>query len=169
MNSQDILYYAQQNMFYIVGEKSRTNFLITFHDFFFLFLFRCLCWKVWPIFAILQRTPLSTEEWNQFYPFYFAGCSNCVYRCQWAHYPVKSGAGTRTENRIKIHCELKASEFCCVLMEYNMLCLYFWTLQFSVTEHYRGTEIGNLQFLPGVFFFYDLSPIKVRFAAYPIQ
>ncbi|KAM1180516.1 hypothetical protein ACFX13_019919 [Malus domestica] len=35
--------------------------------------------------------------------------------------------------------------------------------QFSVTEHYRGTEMGNLQFLPGVFFFYDLSPIKVTF------
>ncbi|BBG95734.1 Endoplasmic reticulum vesicle transporter protein [Prunus dulcis] len=32
--------------------------------------------------------------------------------------------------------------------------------QFSVTEHFRGTEVGNLQYLPGVFFFYDLSPIK---------
>ncbi|KAH7524422.1 hypothetical protein FEM48_Zijuj06G0117500 [Ziziphus jujuba var. spinosa] len=35
--------------------------------------------------------------------------------------------------------------------------------QFSVTEHFRTSEIGNLQFLPGVFFFYDLSPIKVTF------
>ncbi|KAE8669119.1 Endoplasmic reticulum vesicle transporter protein isoform 2 [Hibiscus syriacus] len=35
--------------------------------------------------------------------------------------------------------------------------------QFSVTEHFKGTEIGRLQSLPGVFFFYDLSPIKVTF------
>ncbi|KAJ6307122.1 hypothetical protein OIU78_022245, partial [Salix suchowensis] len=35
--------------------------------------------------------------------------------------------------------------------------------QFSVTEHFRGTDIGRLQSLPGVFFFYDLSPIKVTF------
>ncbi|GAA0140838.1 hypothetical protein LIER_02115 [Lithospermum erythrorhizon] len=33
--------------------------------------------------------------------------------------------------------------------------------QFSVTEHYKGVEEG--QSLPGVFFFYDLSPIKVTF------
>ncbi|KAH6756742.1 Endoplasmic reticulum vesicle transporter protein [Perilla frutescens var. hirtella] len=36
--------------------------------------------------------------------------------------------------------------------------------QFSVTEHVRGAELGRLQALPGVFFFYDLSPIKVTFA-----
>ncbi|CAI9763892.1 unnamed protein product [Fraxinus pennsylvanica] len=35
--------------------------------------------------------------------------------------------------------------------------------QFSVTEHIRGSEVGHLQSLPGVFFFYDLSPIKVTF------
>ncbi|KAK9047018.1 hypothetical protein V6N11_052882 [Hibiscus sabdariffa] len=35
--------------------------------------------------------------------------------------------------------------------------------QFSVTEHFKGAEIGRLQSLPGVFFFYDLSPIKVTF------
>ncbi|CAK9186443.1 unnamed protein product [Ilex paraguariensis] len=35
--------------------------------------------------------------------------------------------------------------------------------QFSVTEHFRGADIGHLQSLPGVFFFYDLSPIKVGF------
>lgn len=35
--------------------------------------------------------------------------------------------------------------------------------QFSVTEHVRGAELGRLQALPGVFFFYDLSPIKVTF------
>ncbi|CAI5953990.1 unnamed protein product [Closterium sp. NIES-65] len=33
--------------------------------------------------------------------------------------------------------------------------------QFSVTEHFRPSEMGHS--LPGVFFFYDLSPIKVRF------
>ncbi|KAF8405992.1 hypothetical protein HHK36_008072 [Tetracentron sinense] len=32
--------------------------------------------------------------------------------------------------------------------------------QFSVTEHFRSAEFGR-QFLPGVFFLYDLSPIKV--------
>lgn len=35
-----------------------------------------------------------------------------------------------------------------------------------MTEHFRTSELGNLQFLPGVFFFYDLSPIKVGVAAY---
>ncbi|KAK9219608.1 hypothetical protein WN943_008254 [Citrus x changshan-huyou] len=35
--------------------------------------------------------------------------------------------------------------------------------QFSVTEHFRSSEQGRLQTLPGVFFFYDLSPIKVTF------
>ncbi|KAF5942964.1 hypothetical protein HYC85_020606 [Camellia sinensis] len=36
--------------------------------------------------------------------------------------------------------------------------------QFSVTEHFRSAEeVGLLQSLPGVFFFYDLSPIKVTF------
>ncbi|KAG0471663.1 hypothetical protein HPP92_016209 [Vanilla planifolia] len=33
--------------------------------------------------------------------------------------------------------------------------------QFSVTEHFRTDEVGRIQALPGVFFFYDLSPIKV--------
>lgn len=36
--------------------------------------------------------------------------------------------------------------------------------QFSVTEHFRSEEVGRLlQSVPGVFFFYDLSPIKVGF------
>ncbi|KAK1440290.1 hypothetical protein QVD17_06115 [Tagetes erecta] len=34
--------------------------------------------------------------------------------------------------------------------------------QFSVTEHYKSPEFGRRS-LPGVFFFYDLSPIKVTF------
>eukprot|EP00245_Coleochaete_scutata_P005348 TRINITY_DN18829_c0_g1_i1.p1 TRINITY_DN18829_c0_g1~~TRINITY_DN18829_c0_g1_i1.p1 ORF type:complete len:387 (-),score=74.58 TRINITY_DN18829_c0_g1_i1:407-1567(-) len=35
--------------------------------------------------------------------------------------------------------------------------------QFSVTEHFRGMEVASGRSLPGVFFFYDLSPIKVKF------
>ncbi|CAM6082878.1 unnamed protein product [Calypogeia fissa] len=35
--------------------------------------------------------------------------------------------------------------------------------QFSVTEHVKGPEAGSGRTLPGVFFFYDLSPIKVNF------
>ncbi|KAK3031492.1 hypothetical protein RJ639_036006 [Escallonia herrerae] len=35
--------------------------------------------------------------------------------------------------------------------------------QFSVTEHFKGSEMGRSMTLPGVFFFYDLSPIKVTF------
>jgi hypothetical protein len=35
--------------------------------------------------------------------------------------------------------------------------------QFSVTEHFRSSESGRIQAVPGVFFFYDLSPIKVSF------
>lgn len=35
-------------------------------------------------------------------------------------------------------------------------------MQFSVTEHFRVDEVGRVQSLPGVFFFYDLSPIKVN-------
>eukprot|EP00270_Netrium_digitus_P000141 TRINITY_DN10159_c0_g1_i1.p1 TRINITY_DN10159_c0_g1~~TRINITY_DN10159_c0_g1_i1.p1 ORF type:complete len:388 (-),score=64.41 TRINITY_DN10159_c0_g1_i1:208-1371(-) len=37
------------------------------------------------------------------------------------------------------------------------------TNQFSVTEHFRPSEGGLGRSLPGVFIFYDLSPIKVRF------
>ncbi|KAL6269698.1 hypothetical protein ACE6H2_026609 [Prunus campanulata] len=33
--------------------------------------------------------------------------------------------------------------------------------QYSVTEHFKSSELGRSQLLPGVFFFYDLSPIKV--------
>ncbi|XP_064954347.1 uncharacterized protein LOC135616776 isoform X2 [Musa acuminata AAA Group] len=33
--------------------------------------------------------------------------------------------------------------------------------QFSVTEHFKSDDTGRLQSVPGVFFFYDLSPIKV--------
>ncbi|XP_073150229.1 uncharacterized protein [Henckelia pumila] len=35
--------------------------------------------------------------------------------------------------------------------------------QFSVTEHSKSSEVDNLRSLPGVFFYYDLSPIKVTF------
>ncbi|CAI9104007.1 OLC1v1002609C1 [Oldenlandia corymbosa var. corymbosa] len=35
--------------------------------------------------------------------------------------------------------------------------------QFSVTEHFKSNEMGQSRSLPGVFFFYDLSPIKVTF------
>ena len=36
------------------------------------------------------------------------------------------------------------------------------TNQFSVTENFREAQGGAGKTLPGVFFFYDLSPIKVR-------
>ncbi|KAL4332311.1 hypothetical protein GQ457_07G020570 [Hibiscus cannabinus] len=35
--------------------------------------------------------------------------------------------------------------------------------QFSVMEHFKGAEMGHLQSIPAVYFFYDLSPIKVTF------
>ncbi|XP_015893003.3 uncharacterized protein LOC107427167 isoform X1 [Ziziphus jujuba] len=35
--------------------------------------------------------------------------------------------------------------------------------QYSVTEHFKSFENAHSQSLPGVFFFYDLSPIKVTF------
>jgi len=37
------------------------------------------------------------------------------------------------------------------------------TNQFSVTEHFRALDKGDTQSLPGVFLFYELSPIMVRF------
>lgn len=36
------------------------------------------------------------------------------------------------------------------------------TNQYSVTENYREGAQGTAKTLPGVFFFYDLSPIKVK-------
>ncbi|KAL3538628.1 hypothetical protein ACH5RR_001994 [Cinchona calisaya] len=33
--------------------------------------------------------------------------------------------------------------------------------QFSVTEHFKSSQVGHSRTIPGVFFFYDLSPIKV--------
>ncbi|KAK9748973.1 hypothetical protein RND81_02G093900 [Saponaria officinalis] len=35
--------------------------------------------------------------------------------------------------------------------------------QFSVTEHFKSASAGQFSSLPGVFFYYDLSPIKVTF------
>lgn len=35
--------------------------------------------------------------------------------------------------------------------------------QFSVTEHFRSVSSREGQGLPGVFFFYELSPIMVKF------
>ncbi|XP_051147136.1 uncharacterized protein LOC127262479 [Andrographis paniculata] len=35
--------------------------------------------------------------------------------------------------------------------------------QFSVTEHYKSSEVDHFRSPPGVFFYYDLSPIKVTF------
>ena len=35
--------------------------------------------------------------------------------------------------------------------------------QFSATEHFKSSEMGLFQSPPGVYFFYDLSPIKVTF------
>lgn len=35
--------------------------------------------------------------------------------------------------------------------------------QFSVTEHYKSLELGRPHAPPGVYFFYDISPIKVTF------
>lgn len=36
------------------------------------------------------------------------------------------------------------------------------TNQYSVTEHFQKQRSSNEHQLPGVFFFYDLSPIKVH-------
>ncbi|GMY33978.1 endoplasmic reticulum-Golgi intermediate compartment protein 3-like isoform X1, partial [Fagus crenata] len=35
--------------------------------------------------------------------------------------------------------------------------------QYSVTEHFKSAESGRFLSVPGVFFFYDISPIKVTF------
>ncbi|KAK9800198.1 hypothetical protein WJX73_008042 [Symbiochloris irregularis] len=37
------------------------------------------------------------------------------------------------------------------------------TNQYSVTEHYKSSDVAAGHNLPGVFFFYDLSPIKVKY------
>ena len=36
------------------------------------------------------------------------------------------------------------------------------TNQYSVTEHFRPSDVMGGHNLPGIFFFYDLSPIKAR-------
>ena len=36
------------------------------------------------------------------------------------------------------------------------------TNQYSVTEHFKQSDVPTGHQLPGVFFFYDLSPIKAR-------
>ncbi|CAO2815528.1 unnamed protein product [Amaranthus hypochondriacus] len=35
--------------------------------------------------------------------------------------------------------------------------------QFSVTEHFKHSDSGRYQSVPGVFFYYDLSPVKVNY------
>ena len=47
-----------------------------------------------------------------------------------------------------------------------MFCLSHVTdgfAQFSVTEHFKNSEPGRFQTIPGVFFYYDISPVKVGF------
>ena len=46
--------------------------------------------------------------------------------------------------------------FCC-----SLRCKNIGIVQFSVTEHFKAAEPGRAHSPPGVFFFYDLSPIKV--------
>eukprot|EP00850_Spirogloea_muscicola_P019075 SM000183S03969 [mRNA] locus=s183:45572:48813:- [translate_table: standard] len=41
--------------------------------------------------------------------------------------------------------------------------MYQYFIKFSVTEHFRPSAFSMGQAIPGVFFFYDLSPIKVKF------
>ncbi|XP_011004988.1 PREDICTED: probable endoplasmic reticulum-Golgi intermediate compartment protein 3 [Populus euphratica] len=41
--------------------------------------------------------------------------------------------------------------------------------QYSVTEHFKKSELTPLDSLPGVYFFYDFSPIKVIFKEEPIS
>ena len=81
---------------------------------------------------------------------YFSGSTYCIHRCEWTHYPVKSGVIML----LKIH-------FLYCLSSSALIYHGRFFFQFSVTEHLRGADIGRLQSLPGVFFFYDLSPIKV--------
>ena len=35
------------------------------------------------------------------------------------------------------------------------------SVQYSVTEHFKSVEFGSSQSIPGVFFYYDISPVKV--------
>lgn len=35
--------------------------------------------------------------------------------------------------------------------------------QYSVTEHFKSVEFGSSQSIPGVFFYYDISPVKVTY------
>lgn len=43
---------------------------------------------------------------------------------------------------------------------------FSFALQFSVTEHFKSSGTVFFQSVTGVFFFYDLSPIKVRVSMY---
>ncbi|KAG6600230.1 Endoplasmic reticulum-Golgi intermediate compartment protein 3, partial [Cucurbita argyrosperma subsp. sororia] len=36
--------------------------------------------------------------------------------------------------------------------------------QYSATEHFKSVEFGNSLSIPGVFFYYDLSPVKVTYS-----
>lgn len=108
---------------------------------------------------IVEKIPCSLE-FIWIIAIYFAGCTYCIHRCEWAHYPVKSGAQGKS---------FFFSWVCvCEREKHDNIWLIKLIMQFSVTEHFRTSEIGNLQFLPGVFFFYDLSPIKVGFTAFSV-
>lgn len=51
---------------------------------------------------------------------------------------------------------------------FRLLTLGTLLMQFSVTEHFKSAEMGYSRMIPGVFFYYDLSPIKV-FSSSSIQ
>ena len=62
-----------------------------------------------------------------------------------------------------LHCEVHAAGVQVVPTIYSdVRNNTIYSNQYSVTEHFKRADIQQGQNMPGVFFFYDLSPIKVR-------
>ena len=112
------------------------------------------------LFSFNSSTCSMTEVWVIIF-FSFPGCSHCLHWHKWSHHPLKSGNFFLFSLVwISILMIADAHICICMILKCSLRCCYSLP-QFSVTEHFRSSESGRIQALPGVFFFYDLSPIKV--------
>lgn len=95
---------------------------------------------------------------------FFSGCSHCLHRHKWTHYSFESGNAFLFSLMCTSIVKFTYAHVCMDGYDFKHIlkCCYS-LLQFSVTEHFRSSESGRIQAVPGVFFFYDLSPIKVLF------
>jgi hypothetical protein len=94
------------------------------------------------------------------FSFGFPGCTHCLHRHKWAHYSLKSGYSFLFFS----FCRQAFSYCTCTYLLCIMIVMHSYASIHCYSSLWRNileAMSGRLQALPGVLFFYDLSPIKV--------